>query len=46
MTLTALLESLIVNPYDDGSLWVLCDRCQKWRRVPAYVDSALLPHKW
>lgn len=24
----------------------MCDRCSKWRRVPAYVDSNILPAQW
>jgi len=26
--------------------WVQCDGCQKWRRVPHYVDVASLPDRW
>ncbi|KAK7087845.1 hypothetical protein V1264_021845 [Littorina saxatilis] len=26
--------------------WVGCDRCLKWRRIPAYADHQQLPEKW
>ena len=26
--------------------WVQCDGCQKWRRVPHYVDVSSLPDRW
>ena len=26
--------------------WLQCDRCDKWRKVPYYVDVKSLPEKW
>ncbi|KAJ1459442.1 hypothetical protein M885DRAFT_434992, partial [Pelagophyceae sp. CCMP2097] len=26
--------------------WVQCDRCEKWRRVPATIDTSQLPEQW
>ena len=27
-------------------VWVQCDKCQKWRLLPSFVDSSALPDKW
>jgi hypothetical protein len=27
-------------------LWVQCDKCKKWRRLPSHVDASNLPSKW
>jgi len=26
--------------------WVLCERCEKWRRLPRHITAASLPDKW
>eukprot|EP01029_Cantina_marsupialis_P007320 TRINITY_DN1808_c0_g1_i2.p1 TRINITY_DN1808_c0_g1~~TRINITY_DN1808_c0_g1_i2.p1 ORF type:complete len:386 (+),score=96.75 TRINITY_DN1808_c0_g1_i2:918-2075(+) len=26
--------------------WVQCDKCSKWRTLPAYVNTDLLPDRW
>ena len=35
---------LSVNEGD--GVWVQCDKCQKWRLLPSFVDSTSLPDKW
>ncbi|CAM9341355.1 unnamed protein product, partial [Laminaria digitata] len=27
-------------------VWVQCDTCKKWRRLPDFVDPDELPAKW
>lgn len=31
---------------DKKAQWVLCDRCAKWRKLPAEVDPESLPETW
>ncbi|KAK7248222.1 hypothetical protein SO694_00081185 [Aureococcus anophagefferens] len=30
----------------DPPQWVQCDGCQKWRKIPAAVDTSRLPERW
>ncbi|CBN78420.1 conserved unknown protein [Ectocarpus siliculosus] len=34
------------GPSDEGVVWVQCDTCKKWRRLPDFVDPDQLPLKW
>lgn len=35
-----------ILPPEAPTEWVICDSCNKWRRVPWHVDIASLPDKW
>lgn len=30
----------------DDSNWVSCDACEKWRKLPKFVDMSTLPEHW
>ena len=35
-----------LQPTEEAQKWVLCDRCNKWRKLPSDVNVNLLPDKW
>ena len=34
-----------IDEYDDIN-WVQCEKCEKWRSIPASVDAESLPNNW
>jgi CW-type Zinc Finger len=31
---------------DDNLEWVLCEKCEKWRRLPSHISADDLPEQW
>lgn len=39
-------EKIKAREEEDLRVWVECDKCGKWRALPATVDSSMLPDIW
>ncbi|KAH9126133.1 hypothetical protein LEN26_009413, partial [Aphanomyces euteiches] len=36
----------VISPEKTVLEWAMCDKCKKWRKLPAHVKSATLPEHW